>query len=124
LRGKYMLKMTESLVHLEIKEIDRSVYAKRDRSPDIARYQISALEQHQGNFSKYRVGTLFSIVPEASKKIGDDQSAEYQIYIAPDDLRLLIPADLFPCFQPVELENPFDKIDFIMAGILSEPRLS
>jgi hypothetical protein len=117
-----MLKMTESLVHLEIKEIDRSVYAKRDRSPDIPKYQVYALEEHQGNFSKYRAGTLFSIVPETLKEIGDNKDAEYQIYIAPDDLRLLIPADLLPCFQPVELENPFDKIDFIMAGSLSEAR--
>jgi hypothetical protein len=117
-----MLKMTESLVHLEIKAIDRSVYAKRDRSPEIAKYQVYALEHHQGNFSKYRAGTLFSIVPEASKEIEDNKGAEYQIYIAPDDLRLLIPAALFSYFQPVELENPFDKIDFIMAGSLSEAR--
>jgi hypothetical protein len=117
-----MLKMTESLVHLEIKEIDRLSYAKKDRSPDIAKYQVYALEQHQGNFSKYRAGTLFSIVPEVSKEIRDDKNTEFQIYIAPDDLRLLIPADLFPCFRPVEAENPFDKIDFVMAGSLSEPR--
>jgi hypothetical protein len=117
-----MLKITESLIHLEIKVIDRSVYVKRDRSPDIAKYQAYALEQHQGNFSKYRAGTLFSIVPEAAKEIEDNKGAEYQIYIAPDDLRVLIPADLLPYFQPIEEENPFDKIDFIMAGSLSEPK--
>jgi hypothetical protein len=117
-----MLKMTESLVHLEIKEINRLVYPKRDRSPDIAKYQVYALEENQGNFSKYRAGTLFSIVPEASKEIEDDKSAEFQIYIAPDDLRLLIPADLLFYFRPVEVENPFDKIDFVMTGSLSEPR--
>jgi hypothetical protein len=117
-----VLEMTESLVHLEIKQINRSIYDKRERSPDIAKYQVYALEEHQGNFSKYRAGTLFSIVPEASKEIEDDKGAEYQIYIAPDDLRLLIPADLLPCFRPVEVENPFDKIDFMMAGSLSEPR--
>jgi hypothetical protein len=117
-----MLKMTESLVHLEIKEIDRLVYAKRDRSPDIAKYQVYALGQHQGNCSKYRAGTLFSIAQKSSKEVIDNKIAEYQIYIAPDDLRLLIPADLFPCFQPVEANNPFDKIDFMMTGSLSEPR--
>jgi hypothetical protein len=117
-----MLKMTESLVHLEIKEIDRLAYAKRDRSPDIAKYQVYALEQHQGNFSKYRAGTLFSIAQESSKEVIDNKIAEYQIYIAPDDLRLLIPVNLLPCFRPVEAENPFDKIDFMMARSLSETR--
>jgi hypothetical protein len=119
-----MLKMIESLVHLEIKEINRLVYPKKDRSPDIAKYQVYALEEHQGNFSKYRAGTLFSIVPETSKEIEDDKGAKYQIYIAPDDLRLLIPADLSSCFRPVEVENPFDKIDFMMAGSLSEPKFN
>ena len=118
-----MLKITESLVHLEVKEIDQLVYAKSGRSPEIAKYQAYALEQHQGDFSKYRAGTLFSIVPETSREIRDDKGVvEYQIYIAPDNNRLLIPADLFPCFEPVEIENPFDKIDFVMAGSLSEPR--